>query len=140
MAKTGQWRIQGGGGGGGGHRGHLPPPPPPPPFVRLIIVAQYSILNCNLKVQQKKKSVRASRGSSDGYMGGRGRGDVQMLQQQESELSFNKAALESIADCLVYCGKQGIALRGHRDDSTDNESANKLKEISKHCFFFLRNQ
>ena len=40
--------------------------------------------------------------------------DVQMLQQQE--FSFNKAALESIVDCLVYCGKQGIALRGHRDD------------------------
>ena len=34
-----------------------------------------------------------------------------MLQQQESEFSFNKAALESIADCLVYFGKQGIALR-----------------------------
>ena len=40
--------------------------------------------------------------------------DVQMLQQQESEFSFNKAALESIVDCLVYCGKQGIALRGHQ--------------------------
>ena len=51
--------------------------------------------------------------------------DVQMLQQQESEFSFNKAALESIADCLVYCGKQGIALRGHQDDSTANESTNK---------------
>ena len=48
--------------------------------------------------------------------------DVQMLQRQESEFSFNKAALESIADCLVYCGKQGIALRGHLDDSTANES------------------
>ena len=62
-------------------------------------------------------------------MGGGGGGgcliDVRMLQQQESEFSFNKAALESIADCLVYCGKQGIALRGHRDDSTANESTNK---------------
>ena len=46
--------------------------------------------------------------------------DVQMLQQQESEFSFNKEALESIVDCLVYCGKQGIALRGHRDDSVMN--------------------
>ena len=51
--------------------------------------------------------------------------DVQMLQQQESEFSFNKAAVESIVDCLVYCGKQGIALRGHRDESTANESTNK---------------
>ena len=73
-------------------------------------------------------------------MGGGGGGliDVQMLQQQESEFSFNKAALESIADCLVYCGKQGIALRGHRDDSTANESTNKGN--FKHCFFFKRNQ
>ena len=58
-----------------------------------------------------------------------------MLQQQESELSFNKAALESIADCFVYCGKQGIALRGHRDDSTANESANKGN--FKALLFFL---
>ena len=50
--------------------------------------------------------------------GGGGGGDVQMLQQQESDFSFNKAALESIADCLVYSCKQGIALRGHPDDST----------------------
>ena len=66
--------------------------------------------------------------------------DVQMLQQQESEFSFNKAALESIADCLVYCGKQGIALRGHRDDSTANESANKGNFNALLFFFFLRNQ
>ena len=50
--------------------------------------------------------------------------DVQMLKQQENEFIFNKAALESIVDCLVYCGKQGIALRGHRDDSTANETVN----------------
>ena len=54
-----------------------------------------------------------------------GAGDVQTHEQQNSEFSFIKAALESIADCLVYCGKQGIALRGHRDDNTANESANK---------------
>ena len=47
------------------------------------------------------------------------------FNSKNSEFSFNKAALESIADCLVYCGKQGIALRGHRDDSTANDSANK---------------
>ena len=28
--------------------------------------------------------------------------DVQMLQQQEDEFILNKAALESIADCLMY--------------------------------------
>ena len=48
-----------------------------------------------------------------------------MLQQQENEFTFNKAALESIVDCLVYCGKQGIGLRGHRDDSTANETVNQ---------------
>ena len=51
--------------------------------------------------------------------------DVQMLQQQENEFIFNKAALESIVDCLAYCGKKRIALRGHRDDSTANETVNQ---------------
>ena len=26
--------------------------------------------------------------------------------------------LESIVECILYCGKQGIALRGQRDDAT----------------------
>ena len=60
-----------------------------------------------------------------------------MLQQQESEFSFNKAALESIVNCLVCCGKQGIALRRHRDDSTANESANKGNFKALLFFFFL---
>ena len=89
-------------------------------------------------MQQQKKASALRAGAVADTWGGGGVIDVQMLQQQESEFSFNKAALESIADCLVYYGKQGIALKGHRDDSTANESTNKGN--FKAIFFFLRNQ
>ena len=37
--------------------------------------------------------------------------DVQILNQQETKYENNKYALESIVECILYCGKQGIALR-----------------------------
>ena len=51
--------------------------------------------------------------------------DVQILNQQETEYENNKYALESIVECILYCGKQGIALRGHRDDATADCSTNR---------------
>ena len=50
--------------------------------------------------------------------------DVQMLNQQETESENNKHALESIVESILYCVKQGIALRGHRDDTTADCSTN----------------
>ena len=47
---------------------------------------------------------------------------VQILNQQETEYKY---ALESIVECILYCGKQGIALRGHRDDATADCSTNR---------------
>ena len=51
--------------------------------------------------------------------------DVQILNQQETEYENNKYALESIVECILYCGKQGIALLGHRDDATADCSTNR---------------
>ena len=33
-------------------------------------------------------------------------------------------------ECVVYCGKQGISFKGHIDDATDTDSANRGNFIS----------
>ena len=33
-------------------------------------------------------------------------------------------------ECVDYCGKQGILFRGHRDDATTTDSANRDNFIS----------
>ena len=55
---------------------------------------------------------------------------VSTYMQPSSKLSFihcttgkeivekNRRFLTSIVKCLEFCGRQGLALRGHRDDST----------------------
>ena len=39
-------------------------------------------------------------------------------KQLQESASFNKLALRSIVECVIFCGKQGISFRGHRDDAT----------------------
>jgi hypothetical protein len=51
--------------------------------------------------------------------------DCQLLQQCQAEFEQNKSALKSIIECIIYCGKQSIPLRGHRDDSTAGKYTNK---------------
>ena len=49
-----------------------------------------------------------------------------ILDCQSQELAdSNKLALKSIVDCIIYCGKQGISFRGHRDDATADTSSNR---------------
>ena len=44
------------------------------------------------------------------------------------------AILTSIIKCVEFCGHSGIALRGHRDDSTStNISHRKSKTLVKFC-------
>ena len=33
--------------------------------------------------------------------------------------------MESVVECILYCGKQGIALCGHQDDTTADCSTNR---------------
>ena len=39
-------------------------------------------------------------------------------KQLQESASFNKLALRSIVECVMFCGKQGISFRGHRDDAS----------------------
>ena len=49
--------------------------------------------------------------------------DIQcrLNQAMASRISLNRQKLHSIFKTLVFCGRQNIALRGHRDDATDIE-------------------
>lgn len=42
----------------------------------------------------------------------------------------NRKVLASLAECVAFCGRQGLALRGHRDDATADPSTNRGNFIS----------
>ena len=47
--------------------------------------------------------------------------DQYMTLESDKRIAKNCAFLKSIISCLELCGRQGIALRGHRDDSCSEE-------------------
>ena len=51
-------------------------------------------------------------------------------KQLQESASFNKLALRSIVECVIFCGKQGISFRGHRDDATASDPTNRGNFIS----------
>ena len=51
--------------------------------------------------------------------------DQQIDSQRLERINTNKAVLQSIAETIHFLGKQGLPLRGHRDDSTADPAANK---------------
>ena len=50
--------------------------------------------------------------------------DFSLSAAEKERVARNRAFLLSILKCVEFCGRQGIALRGHRDDET-NDSLNK---------------
>jgi hypothetical protein len=62
---------------------------------------------------------------------------VRVRRENEERVKHNRVILHSIIECLEFCGRQGIALRGHRDDglvsADDDEGDNKgnFKELIK---------
>ena len=42
---------------------------------------------------------------------------------RKEQVSRNSKVVKSLLKCVAFCAKQGIPLRGHRDDSTASESA-----------------
>ena len=44
----------------------------------------------------------------------------QLSSIQETQIKKNRQFLISIIKCLEFCGRQGIGIRGHRDDSTSD--------------------
>ena len=51
--------------------------------------------------------------------------DSQLRQIHASDIAKNRGILKSMAEAVLLCGRQGIALRGHRDDSTAEGDSNK---------------
>ena len=47
--------------------------------------------------------------------------DLSLTTARQERVEQNMQVLTSIVKCLELCGRQGIALRGHRDDSTSQE-------------------
>ena len=45
--------------------------------------------------------------------------DVVMSRQVSQIMERNEKVLESLLKITIFCGKQGLALRGHRDDKID---------------------
>ena len=59
--------------------------------------------------------------------------DTQLISDQEKWIRENRLKIRCIAETVIFCGRQGIAMRGHRDDGPavqDNTCAN-------HGNFFL---
>ena len=50
--------------------------------------------------------------------------DICISTANQKQTHLNRVFLTSIIKCLEFCGRLGIALRGHRDDST-TESPNQ---------------
>ena len=61
--------------------------------------------------------------------------DIQchLNQAMASRISLNCQKLHSIFKIIVFCGRQNIALRGHRDDATDIER--DVDDIENHGNF-----
>ena len=54
------------------------------------------------------------------------KGVASMLNQECAErMRRNTTVMKSLLECIIFCGKQGLPLRGHRDDSTCSDAHNK---------------
>ena len=42
-----------------------------------------------------------------------------------SDVARNRQIIKSMADAILLCGRQCLPLRGHRDDSSDDEQGNR---------------
>lgn len=51
--------------------------------------------------------------------------DYRLRQIHTSDIEKNREILKSMAEAVLLCGRQGIALRGHRDDNTAEGDSNK---------------
>ena len=49
--------------------------------------------------------------------------DQQISKAQATTIARNKETLKSTAETFIFCGQQGLALHGHRDDLTCQEAA-----------------
>lgn len=50
---------------------------------------------------------------------------AQIEREHSNTIKRNRAIIKSVAKCVHYCGRQCIALRGHRDDTTASEDVDR---------------
>lgn len=50
---------------------------------------------------------------------------AQIESERRNTITRNREIIKSVVKCIHFCGKQCIALRGHRDDSSADEGSNK---------------
>ena len=62
--------------------------------------------------------------------------DQQLSQARAVTIEKNRQLLKSIADTIITCGRQGIALRGHRD-TLKNLDLDKVTKTNLGNFFAL---
>ena len=55
--------------------------------------------------------------------------DLSITEENAQIVQRNREILCSVLKCVEYCGRQGIAIRGHRDDDT---SFSLIKGTLKH--------
>ena len=60
--------------------------------------------------------------------------DFSISAVEKERVARNRVYISSILKCLEFCGRQGLALRGHRDDSTsDSLSQGNFKALIDFC-------
>ena len=52
--------------------------------------------------------------------------DVRIRTTGEERIERNRTILASIIKTLIFCGRQGISLRGHRDDETCRDNSSNM--------------
>ena len=48
-----------------------------------------------------------------------------LSRQAAENVAINRHIIGAMAECVEFCGRQGIALRGHRDDATADSKTNR---------------
>ena len=52
-------------------------------------------------------------------------------KEREEQISQNTSVIRSLFECVLFCGRQGLAFRGHRDDSRyfENDKLGNFLEL-----------
>ena len=64
------------------------------------------------------------------YLNPGSRIDVNLTSGNDERIAKNRSVLKSLVKCLEFCGRRGMALRGHRDDDkTPSENPGNFKSL-----------
>uniref|UniRef100_H3A901 HAT C-terminal dimerisation domain-containing protein n=1 Tax=Latimeria chalumnae TaxID=7897 RepID=H3A901_LATCH len=83
------------------------------------------VLPNHKKTDYHKNAITASSDFLQTYQDLSKRIDSTFQWSNQAIFDRNKQALSSLVKCVLFCGKQGISLRGHRDDATVDPTSNR---------------